>query len=195
MAYTTVANLKTYLGITGGTDDILLASLISRAQKKIDSDVGFTFEASADATRKFTVGVDTEGDTLTLDTWLCSITSIITNADATSPVTLTASEYVTEPRNTTPYYAIRILSSSTNTWTYTTNPENGVTVTGKWAWSTTAPDDIVHACTRLAGYFYRQKDAGVFDVTAIPDAGVIQVPQGIPRDVRLILDGYLRRTS
>jgi hypothetical protein len=42
----------------------------------------------------------------------------------------------------------------------------------------------------LAGYYYRQKDAGVFDTTAIPDMGVIQVPQGIPRDVQLILNPY-----
>lgn len=192
MAYTTTANIKNYLGITGAADDILLASLIARAEQTIDSYCGRTFEAGADDTREFTVGEDTEGDTLYLDEDLCAITTVKTDADATTPITLATSEYVTIPRNRTPYHAIKILSSSTNTWTYTTNPENGVTITGRWAWSTTAPDDIVHACTRLAGYFYRQKDAGVFDITAIPDAGVIQVPQGIPRDVKIILDKYIK---
>jgi hypothetical protein len=193
MAYTTIANLKGYLNVTGTTDDALLAMLIDRAQQAIDSYTGRTFEASADATHKFTVGVDTEGYMLYLDDDLCSITSVITNADGSSPDTLATTEYITHPRNRTPYHAIEILSSSAHTWTYTTNHQNGVTVTGKWAWSTAAPDDIVHACTRLAAYFYRQKDSSVFDVTAIPDAGIIQVPQGIPQDVKIILSNYRRQ--
>ena len=191
MAYTTVANLKSYLGVTGTTDDALLGYLVNRAQQAIDSYCGRTFESSADATHKFTVGVDTDDNILYLDDDLCQITSIITNADASSPVTLSSTtDYFTHPRNRTPYHAIELFDSSTNSWTYTTNSQNGVTVAGRWAWSLTAPDDVAHACTRLAGYFYRQKDAGVFDVTAIPDAGVIQVPQGIPKDVQLILDKY-----
>ena len=36
-----------------------------------------------------------------------------------------------------------------------------------------APDDIKQACVRLTAYLYRQRDSQVFDVTAIPDAGVI----------------------
>lgn len=193
MAYTTAALLKTYLGVSGSGDDTLLTALIARAQKAIDTYTGRTFEASADTTRKYTVGEDTQGDTLYLDADLCTITSIITDADATAPVTLLTTEYITLPRNVTPYHAIRLLGSSDNTWTYTDDPENGITVTGKFAYSTAAPDDIVHACIRLAGYYYKQKDAGVFDTTAIPDAGVIQVPQGIPRDVQMILAPYVRQ--
>ena len=192
MSYTTLANLKSYAGITGTTDDALLLSLINRAKSAIDGYCGRTFESDTDAIHKFTVGEDTDDDMLYLDDDLCQITSIITDADASSPVTLTTTDYVTHPRNRTPYHAIELLESSDHDWTYTTNRANGVTVTGRWAWSVTAPDDIAHACTRLAAYFYRQKDAGVFDTTAIPDAGVIQVPQGIPRDVQIILKTYIR---
>ena len=193
MAYTTVANLRTYLNVDSATDDTLLASLIARAQKAIDSYCGHTFEAAADSTRYYTVGIDTDGDTLYLDEDLCQIGtsgSIITDADATSPVTLTVSEYIFHPRNRTPYHAIELLDTSSNDWTYTNDPHKGISVTGRFAWSVTAPDDIVHACTRLAAYFYKQKDAGVFDTTAIPDAGIIQVPQGIPQDVKIILNNY-----
>lgn len=191
-AYASTANLKTYLNVTAATDDALLLTLINRASKAIDNYCGRTFEASADATHKFTVGEDTDDDMLYLDDDLCQITSIITDADASSPVTLTTTDYVTHPRNRTPYHAIELLESSDHDWTYTTNRANGVTVTGRWAWSVTAPDDIVHACIRLAAYYYRQKDAGVFDTTAIPDAGIIQVPQGIPADVKIILKNYMR---
>jgi uncharacterized phage protein (predicted DNA packaging) len=191
MAYATPALLKQYLGVDGSGDDVLLTSLIARAQSAIDHYTGRTFEASADTTRKFTVGVDTDGRMLYFDEDCAAITTVKTNADdGSGGTTIASTEYVTHPRNRTPYHAIDLLSSSSNSWTYTTDPEAGITVAGKWAYSTTAPDDIVHACIRLAGYYYRQKDAGVFDTTAIPDMGVIQVPQGIPRDVQLILNPY-----
>ena len=46
----------------------------------------------------------------------------------------------------------------------------------------------------MASYFYRQKDAQVFDVTATPELGTITVPAGIPADVRILLDPYRRRS-
>lgn len=192
MSYTSVSEVKAYLGISGTTDDALIASLIDAAHKTIDSYTGRRFEALADGTHYFTVGEDTDCSTLYLDDDLCQITSIITNADASSTTTLATTDYVTQPRNTTPYYAIRLLASKGQEWTYEDDPETGITVTGRWAWSIVPPDDIKQACTRLAGYYYRQKDAGVYDTTAIPDAGIIQVPQGIPRDVQLILAPYVR---
>jgi hypothetical protein len=93
----------------------------------------------------------------------------------------------------TPYHSIKILGASTYTWTYTTNAEFGIEVEGRWAYSTTPPADILQAMYRLVGYYYRQKDSQVFDVTAIPDAGVITIPQGIPADVEQILKPYIRR--
>lgn len=190
MAYTDNTAVKTYLGITGTDDDSLLNDLIAHAKAAIDIYTSRTFEAAANTTRYFTVGYDTHNDTLYLDEDLCYINAIITDADGTSPVTLTSTEYVTMPRNTTPYYAIRLLSSSTNSWTYTDDPENGITVSGKWSYSANAPYDIVQACIRQASYFYRQKDSLVFDVIAIPDAGVIQVPKGMPEDVKVLLMPY-----
>jgi hypothetical protein len=195
MAYATVADLREYGGIDGTADDYLLEALITRAQKAIDTYIQRIFEASADTTRKFTVGVDTDGLMLYLDEDLASITTVTTDADNASPTTLTSTEYITHPRNITPYYALEILSSSSNSWTYTTDPENGITVKGRWAYSTTAPDDIIHACIRLVSYYYAQKDASVFDVTAIPDAGIIQTPQGIPADVKMILNPYRKLVS
>jgi len=191
MAYTTAALLKTYLDVSGSGDDTLLTALIARAQSAIDHYCGRTFEAAADTTRKFTVGEDTEGRMLYFDEDICSITTVKTNADdGSGGTTITSTYYITHPRNRTPYYAIEIMSSADYSWEYTSDRTAGITVAGKWAYSASAPDDIVHATIRLAGYFYRQKDAGVFDTTAIPEMGIIQVPQGIPRDVRLLLDHF-----
>lgn len=193
MAYCSDEDVKEYLDITTLGDDTLLADLIDRAQKGIDSYTGRTFEdPGADATRYFTVGVDTDGLYLYFDEDIYSITTVKSNADNASPTTITSSEYVTIPRNTTPYYGIKILTSSNEYWDYTDDPENGIEITGRWAYSSAAPADVVQACARWAAYMYRQKDAQVFDVTAIPDAGVITIPQGIPVDVKMLLDPYIK---
>lgn len=202
MAYITNTEVKTYLGIsaTADEDDDLLDDLIDKAQSFIESYTQRVFSASADSTRYFTVGEDTDGKTLYLDTEICSITTVTTDADGTSPTVLTeGTDFYGWPRNSNPqlgtpaYVQLRLFSSSSYTWTYTTAPENGVSVVGKFAYSETPPEDILQACTRLTGYYYRQKDSQVFDITAIPDAGVITIPKGLPADVKEIIRTYRRR--
>lgn len=190
MAYTTAALVKTYLGETGSGDDTLLGTLVSAAQSWIDQYADRTFEAAADSTRYFDcLSPTVSGSRLWLDHDLASIKTI-TNGDG---VVVASGEYVTEPRNSTPYFAIDLLPSKGKSWTYSTDPQKAIAIEGKWAFSATAPAVIQQACTRLAAYLYRQKDAQVFDVTAMPEAGVITVPQGMPRDVKLILAPYVRR--
>ncbi len=196
MAYTDFSSLKLYLGNSTTADDVLLGFLIDRAQAAVDQYTHRLFEATADTTRYFTVGKDTWGRDLIFDKDICSITTVKTNADnGTGGTTITSTYYTTMPRNETPYYGIRLLNSANYQWEYTNDPEAGISVAGRWAYSLTAPDDIIQATTRWAGYMYRQKDAQVFDVTAIPDAGVIQIPQGIPADVKALLDPYVLRVQ
>lgn len=191
MAYASLADVKTYLGVGASGDDQLIANLLARAQDAIDNHTRRVFEVSADTTRRFTVGADTEGNTLYFDEDICSITTVTTNADGVGSV-IPSTEYITLPRNRTPYYAIRILDSSAHYWRYAGDAEMGITVAGKWAYSLAAPDDVVQACVRWAAYMYRQKDAQVFDTTAIPDAGVMMIPKGIPQDVKLLLAPYVK---
>lgn len=191
MAYATAAELKTYLSISGSGDDTLLGELLDRATAMIDRYTNRTFAAAGDTTRYFTVDADTEGRMLWFDTDICSITTVKTNNDAASPTTIASTEYVTMPRNRTPYYGIKLLWSSDNEWTYTDDPEMGIEVTGKWAYSTTAPDDIAQACIRLAAFLYRQKDAQLADVTAIEVGVVVRTP-ALPADVKMLLEGYRR---
>lgn len=194
MAYCTVSDLKLYQDITGTTDDNLLTQMIARAQAAIDRHTHRKFEHGATAvTRYYTVGVDTLDLTLYLDEDLCSISTVKTDADATSPTTISATEYVTEPRNQTPYHSITIKRSANKAWEYTDDPESGIEVSGKWAYSSAPPDDIRHACLRLASYYYAQKDAQVFDVTAMAETGVVTVPKGIPADVKQVLAPYVKR--
>lgn len=186
MAYCAASDVKTYLGITGSGDDTLIAALCVRAQAMVDRYCNRTFEASSNTNRTFDAVRDVSLGVLFLDEDLASVNTV-TNGDAT---TVTGAQYATEPRQTAPYYALRLLASANIAWTYTTDPENAITVNGKWAYSTAAPADIVHATIRWAAYLYRQKDASTFDTTAAPELGVITVPQGIPADVEKLLTPY-----
>ncbi len=174
--YGTVEGLKEYLGITASTDDQLLEGLLKAASAFIDHFCGRWFEAREE-TRKY--GPEAlVGDVLHLDAELLQVRSI-TNGDG-SEVT----EYILLPRNAGRYTAIKARG-----WNATAGD---IAVSGLWGYSVSPPPDIVHAAIRLAAYYYRQRDAQVFDVTALPDQGAITVPKGIPADVRSILGKYKR---
>ncbi len=187
MAYATLSQLRSVLTFEAGNtaDDVLLTALLGRAQAVVEQRTGRWFEAIS-ATRYYTPGRDTVGRTLYLDADLLTVTTL-TNGDGTEIAT---ASYVLQPANVTPKRQITLKFSSGYFWTYSDDPEGAISVAGTWGYSATAPEDIVQATLRLAAYLYRQKDAQVFDVTAQPEQGVITIPQGIPRDVRLILDAY-----
>ncbi len=188
--YATATDLKTYLSITGTGDDALLNALLVRASSAVDSYTGRRFAASSDTTRYFDAIGDhiVGGRILYVDEDLYSVTTV-TNGDGNA---ISSTYYTLVPRNNTPHYAIRLKDSYTSVWTYTTTWEDAISIVGKWAYSENPTDDIIQATLRWAGYLYKQKDAQVFDTTAIPEAGVIQIPAGIPQDVRMLLRPYKR---
>ena len=184
MAYGTVAALKQELGKSDSDDDERLQDLLDVVTVLVEARTGRLFQATQDSTRNFDAVRDVQGRLLVLDEDLCAITSV-TNGNGT---VLTASDYVTEPRNKAPYWGLRLKASSAQSWTYTGAPEDAIAIVGRWAYSQTPDAAIVQMTVRWAAYLYRLPDAGVFDVTAIPETGEITIPQGIPRDVRLVLD-------
>ena len=192
MAYATVTQLQIYAGITDDRHNDLLALLIERAVATIDERIGFSFEAAADSDRNLDAADYPSGAvfgrTLYFGTWCAAITTV-TNGDA---VEITSDYYVTQPRNDGPYYAIKLLSSSGYTWEDDTNgdTEDAITITGRWAYSTTAPADIEHATLRLALWYYRQRDSSTDLDRPLLAEGVTIMPSQIPADVTEILDRY-----
>lgn len=194
MAYTNVSDLKTYLGITQTTDDTLLGDMIGAAQAMIDTHCKQTFEATGDTTRRFYAynvdyGGHVDGRDLVLDAPLCAITSV-TNGDG---VVVSASDYITEPRNATPYYALRLTNNSNLRWTYTDDVEiDTIAVVGRWAYSVSAPADVAQACKLLAGYMYRRRNNALdLDRAVVVSDATIQ-PLTIPGDILTILRPYRR---
>lgn len=188
MAYTTNTALKTYLGLTTSGDDTLLTTLIANAQAAIDKHCRQTFEAEDDSTRYFDAMADVDGPDLYLDAPLCAITTI-TNGDGT---TVAGTKYVTAPRNSTPWWKLTLKTNAGISWTYSTTPENAISIEGKWAYSASAPDDIVQACLLLAGYLYRRRNNALdLDRAVVVSDAIIQ-PLSIPRDVLTLLRPYKR---
>jgi len=67
-----------------------------------------------------------------------------------------------------------------------------IAITGKWAYSTTAPAPVQHATVRLAAWMYRQKDNTGNDAPII--AGDVTIlPTRIPSDVEAMLAPFVRR--
>ncbi len=190
MAYTTAAAVKAYLGISSATDDALIGTLVAAAQSAIDQYTRRTFECATATARLLDAVSDTDprGQILYLRDDLCTITAIV-NGDG---VTVTAGQYVTEPRDTTPYYALCLKASASVAWTFTTDQESAISITGKWAFSATAPADVVQAATRLAAWMYRAKDSQVFESTAFSEGGSIRIRMDIPADIKALLDPYRR---
>lgn len=178
----TDAGLGVHTLTLADNDDDLLTTIIARAQALIESPqlTDRLFEAAADTTRYFDARRAVTGRMLWLDTDLCAITSI-TNGDAD---VLVATEYTTVPKNTTPYYAIRLLGSSGLSWTYDDDPEDAIVIVGRWSYSTTAGTDVVQATLRLAAWLYRQRDTSAdLDRPLLTDSGVTILPSAVPNDV------------
>lgn len=192
MAYATLAQVRDYLDLSDTSDDALLNDLIDRAEKFVDEYVGFAFEPSdTSEVRSFSTGEDVEGNWLYFDKPIAAITVVKNNADAATPDTVVSSNYITAPRNETPYYAIKLLESAGLEWTYTNDPETGITVQGEWVYSSSAPMDITDATVRLVKWKYRQREGqGETDRPLLTGDGVTILPSQVPSDVLNILNRY-----
>lgn len=196
MAYATAADLRAWLKITATTDDTQLGNAVTRAQQYIETQTQRVFEAAADTTRKFTPLPTYQGgdlrdpDTLQFDQDLAALTSI-TNGDG---VAILTTDVVLLPVNRRPANAVRIVAG-TSVWTHITTPYASVSITGRWAYSTTPPADIVEATLELAGHLYRNRDQSSYSNAAVMSAdGVPIMPPGMPSVVNRCIKQYRRHS-
>lgn len=191
MAYLELEDLRGYLDIDIAGDNPLLQEAIEDAQQYIDSQTNRHFEAVT-ATRYY--------DRSALDRWngrllnlygqdLLTVTTL-TNGDSAGTA-IVAANYWLVPRNDgPPYHGILLKEDISDYWEW--DIDYWVSVAGTWGYSATVPDDIRRATAVLASFFYRQKDAAMFETTAIVESGAIAIPQGIPATVDRIIKRYRR---
>lgn len=184
--YTTTALFKESQNIasTNTDDDDFIGKLITRSSRAIDKMTRRQIVAES-AVRKFHAVDDVDGDILYLDEDLALITTV-TNGDST---VIASSNYVLLPTNYSPKYAIRLTKSSSVSWTYDTQPEDAIEITGDWGYSTGTPDDIIHAANMLTTFFYKKRDVPFLEV-GLSDQNLGPVLVSIPNDIRAILSPY-----
>lgn len=179
MTYATLSELKSYLGISGTSEDSILTTCLNAATLAIEAYTKRKFEAVT-GTREYIY----EGrDVILLDEDLCELTSFKFNG-------VDVVKYRLYPVNETPKSWIRVYELP-NSVTYG-DYEQLFTVVGKWGYSLTPPSDVKVACMRWASYLYRLKDAQVFDVTYLAELGQVTIQKGVPRDVVELIGRYVK---
>ncbi len=199
MAYTTASDIIARFDFDNVATDTVgatLTGLISEAEAIIENMTGRKFNVTTDSqtTRNFTYSDDVQGLVLYLDEDLFAVGSdgITAGSD-----TIAATDYVTEPRNETPYYALTMKETSSEVWS---NPdsdnviENAISVHGQWGYSATPPGDIVWAAQRLSFYMYKQRNTNSdLDRPLLTGSGETIMPAALPKDVRDVLMARKKR--
>jgi len=189
MAMPTLANLKSYMGVAGSSDDTMLTFAINAGNQWFLSHTGRVFvDPGADADVEFPVVYPfVRGRKLWLDDQdLYSLTSI-TNGDGAA---IPASAVQKYPINA-PYDVLELLPSVGYSWG---DGGNGtpITVTGRWCYSTDIPADANTAILMLAQYLYLVSLTGPASISA-SRAGDFQIDTNkIPTYVLEVAERYRR---
>lgn len=182
--YASLSDIKTYLGITGSTDDARLELAVEAASRAIDAECSRQFYATS-ATRYFETDDPLRCD---LDDDLLSVTSIAYDSTGRrNYITLAGTDYELEPESA-PYRTIFIAPGSSVA--FPIDQRRGVCVVGSWGYSATPPQAITRACVILATRYFKRKDAP-FGVVGTPELGFLRVTARDP-EVRALLNPYRR---
>jgi len=189
--YCTLAQYKAYqrISTTDASDDTFIEGAIETASRYIDSQCGQAFYATS-ASRYFDTPTNRERRIL-FDTPLASLTTV-TNGDGS---VITSTDYYLLPTNDYPKYAIALRDTSSVNWTLSTtsNTQEAITITGTWG-SPTVPQDIYLATLEMTKAFYsRRFGENVSMKTIITNAGVVQIPDGVPDWVAEVISTHIRR--
>jgi len=178
MAYTTVAEVKTFCKVVGAGDDTLLTAILASAEAFIEKKTGRVFDAAAATDQAYTrlssVPNRFDGNKLYFFSELATSTAV-TITD--SPTVL----YL--PEDGPPYYGCVLTDGA---WAYPT-----VTINGKWGYSETPPADIELAAWRICKWMYDMKNTKSGDLVVTPD-GQILIPEGVPGDIMALIQPYIK---
>lgn len=169
--YTTLEDVKTYMRITSGADDAMLASIISTASRIVEEHCGRHFDTWTGTRHYDTAEAFITGHTLLLDADLLSLDELA-NADGT-PIDPAAA--ILRPVNWPPFFGISLREESGLDW----GTDGIIEVTGTWGFAEHVPEQVAHATVRLAAWLYRQRDQ-------------TGEQPGLPREVRELLVPFCR---
>jgi hypothetical protein len=183
--YASTTELKSWLGISDATDDMILGSVLDDASREIDRVTGRHFyETDAGTVRYFTAVNDDElsiADCVTL-------TEVKTDngSDRTYATTWAVTDYDLLPENAAaqdePYTLLA--EAPGGSYDFPVGVRKGVKLTGTWGWPE-IPDEIKRACLLRAAWLFKRKDSPL-GVAGNSDLGVVRVGRWDPDFDKLI---------
>lgn len=135
--YATVESVKSAVGITGARYDALIAAYIESASQDVENITDRNF-IPVTATRYFRWPRKSGGrQTLYLeDQDVLAVTTLQSQAQDSSPVTIPAADFFLEPQASGPPYSrIEIDQSSSSSFASGATPQRSIGVTGRWGYS------------------------------------------------------------
>lgn len=191
--YTAKADVKAHVGIaTADTSkDTLIDALITAFSRAIDNFCHRQFYATTE-TRVFDCP---DGDRLWLDRDLVSVTEML-NGDGDELVVGT--DVLLWPYSGPPYRRLDIIAGSGAAFTYTTTPQQAISIEGSWGYAATTPTPIARACILwVADVIGRQGFEAVADAQ-IADERIKyteQIADAPPPTVKAMLLPYVYRRA
>jgi len=199
--YCTLAQLKTYVGLSGSGQDTNLENAVEAASREIDAICGRFFYQSSSDTRYFT-----PDNALYLNVPDISSPSglavlIDTSDDGTHDTTLTINtDFYTKPLNAgndiggvqyQPITQIAILDTRSSE-RFDPTIVKQVKVTCQWGWSA-VPQAIEQATYLQATRLWKRKDSP-FSVYGNPETGSAELFNKFDPDALKLIKGYIKRT-
>lgn len=191
MAYATLSDLRSYIGVTDQVDDVQLQIALNATESMIDAYCGRSFSPAGtaatarvyashlhalvfvdDCTAVTLVETDPSGDGSWTDTWAAS------------------GDWQAEPLNgvseglSVPYTQLRAVGD----YLFPVSAKACVRVTARWGWGQT-PNVIEQAVLLQAARLSKRRDS-VTGVMGGPETGLIRVGRAIDADVAQLLAPY-----
>jgi hypothetical protein len=195
-AYSTLAAIKAYLGISVATYDAQLTSALNAASRSIDNYCGRRFWLDGSVVTRTFAG---SGSTILdlpdgIGTTIGLVVKTDTAADGTFATTWAVTDYQLLPVNAPyafpeaePWTQIQAIGAYTFLAGTSARP-NAVQITAKWGWPA-VPDPIAQACLIKASRLFHRKDSPQ-GVAGFGDFGPVRLSRAEDGDVVNLLDPY-----
>jgi hypothetical protein len=194
MSIVSLADVKTYLGLTGTGDDQLISSCIVAAQARIEQDTGRTFAYSSNVTR--TYSTDGSASLLIRDVpWAASSNTIVVRLTGATLTYGSGYWFLPDRRNPDVSVTIqlRMYDRTRPDW-YKVNPDwwDGNMDSPRYAYALGSPNDliidgpeghpnpagdVVNMCKVMAALLYWQAKSGASGTITTPTGETIDLTQ------------------
>lgn len=188
--YTTVATLKTRLGISDTTDDTTLGLVLTGVCRAIDGHCGQSFYRDAVASTRYYTATD---KSVVFTDPIVSVTTLATDsaADRTYTTTWAATDYDLMPDNAAsgdrPYTWIETAPNGSYSFS---SLAKGIKLTAVYGWPA-VPAAVGEAALLWAERIFKRKDAP-FGIASFIEAGEMRLIKDMDPDVQTLLRPFVR---